>query len=138
MSRLVLAQNSPELSLLKFLPLTYHHSHFLATTLDFTSFFTIAFLWAALFLQLGCFGLDFTFFVFVYPKHRPALGLFNLYIFFLYHRKKKKMKQILNTLTNSDFISKCTNYIYIIQIHTFITCQLFPIDNLFAADLSTG
>ena len=38
------AQNSPELSLLKFLPLTYHHSHFLAATLDFTSFFTIAFL----------------------------------------------------------------------------------------------
>ena len=51
-----LAQNSPELSLLKFLPLTYHHSHFLAATLDFTSFFTIAFLRAALlFLQLGCF-----------------------------------------------------------------------------------
>ena len=59
--RLVLAQNSPELSLLTFLPLTYHHSHFLAATLDFTSFFTIAFLRAALFLlQLGCFGLDFT------------------------------------------------------------------------------
>ena len=36
--------NLPELSLLKFLPLTYHHSHFLAATLDFTSFFTIAFL----------------------------------------------------------------------------------------------
>ena len=33
--------------LLKFLPLTYHHSHFLAATLDFTSFFTIAFLRAA-------------------------------------------------------------------------------------------
>ena len=41
------APNSPELSLLKFLPLTYHHSHFLAATLDFTSFFTIAFLRAA-------------------------------------------------------------------------------------------
>ena len=38
-----------ELLLLKFLPLTYHHSHFLAATLDFTSFFTIAFLRAALF-----------------------------------------------------------------------------------------
>ena len=43
------APNSPELLLLKFLPLTYHHSHFLAATLDFTSFFTIAFLRAALF-----------------------------------------------------------------------------------------
>jgi len=38
--------NSTEL-LLKFLPLAYHHSHFLAATLDFTSFFTIAFLGAA-------------------------------------------------------------------------------------------
>ena len=35
---LVSAPNSPELSLIKFLPLTYHHSHFLAATLDFTSF----------------------------------------------------------------------------------------------------
>ena len=53
------SQNLPKLSLLKFLPLTYHHSHFLAATLDFTSFFTIAFLRAAhFFLQLGCFGLD--------------------------------------------------------------------------------
>ena len=41
------SQNLPKLSLLKFLPLTYHHSHFLAATLDFTSFFTIAFLRAA-------------------------------------------------------------------------------------------
>ena len=46
------------------------------------------------------------------------------------------MKQILDTLTNSDFISKCTNYIYI--IHTFITCQSLRTDKLFAADLSTG
>jgi len=30
---------SPELSLLNFLPLTYHHSHFLATTFDFTTFY---------------------------------------------------------------------------------------------------
>ena len=53
------SQTLPELSLLKFLPLTYHHSHFLAATLDFISFFTIAFLRAAhFFLQLGCFGLD--------------------------------------------------------------------------------
>ena len=41
------SQNLPELSLLKFLPLTYHHSYFLAATLDFISFFTIAFLRAA-------------------------------------------------------------------------------------------
>jgi len=35
-------QNSLELSSLKLLPLAYHHSHFLATMLDFTSFFTMA------------------------------------------------------------------------------------------------
>ena len=48
-------QNSPELLLLKFLPLTYHHSHFLTATLDFTSFFTIAFLRAALFFTAWLF-----------------------------------------------------------------------------------
>ena len=51
----------PKLLLLKFLLLTYHHSHFLAATLDFASFFIMAFLGAAhFFLQLGCFGLDFS------------------------------------------------------------------------------
>jgi len=50
--------NLPELSLLKILPLAYHHSHFLAATLDFTSFFTMVFLGRTLFLQLGCLGLD--------------------------------------------------------------------------------
>ena len=44
------------------------------------------------------------------------------------------MKKILNTLTISNFISKYTNYI----IHIFITYQLLPMDNLFAAVLSTG
>ena len=84
-------QNSPELLLLKLLPLTYHHSHFLAATLDFTSFFTIAFLKAALFLQLGCFGLDIISFCICIPQRRPmaGFGLFNL-SFFLYHRKKKR------------------------------------------------
>ena len=53
----IAAKNLPELSLLKFLPLTYHHSHFLAATLDFTSFFTIAFLRAAHFFY-SLAGLD--------------------------------------------------------------------------------
>jgi len=52
--------------LLKNFPLAYHHSHFLATTLDFTSFFTMAFLGPHPFLQLGCFKLDFTFFAIAY------------------------------------------------------------------------
>ena len=110
-----LAQNSPELSLLKFLPLTYHHSHFLAATLDFTSFFTIAFLRATLFFTAWLFWIRFHFFLYLYTP-KPAYGRFWGFLnlsFFLYHRKKRKMKKFLNTLTNSDFISKRTNYIYI-------------------------
>ena len=60
-----------------------------------------------------------------------GFGSFLTYLFFFTTGRRKKMKQILNTLTISDFITKCTNYIY-------ITCQLFPTDNLLAADLSTG
>jgi len=46
--------NSPELSLLKILLLTYHHSHFLAATSDFT-FFSQWPSWGihTFFLQLG-------------------------------------------------------------------------------------
>ena len=52
------ATNSLELSLLKILHLAYHHSYFLAATLDFTSFFTTAFFRAAHFiLQLLLTGL---------------------------------------------------------------------------------
>ena len=73
------SQNLPKLSLLKFLPLTYHHSHFLAATLDFTSFFTIAFLRAAhFFYSLAVLDWISFLFEFVYPKAGlwPALGLF--------------------------------------------------------------
>jgi len=49
--------NSPELPLLKIFPLAYHHSHFLAATWDFSQW---AFWDRTLFLQLRCFGLDFT------------------------------------------------------------------------------
>jgi len=52
--------NSPKLSLLKFLPLAYHHSHFLTATLDFTSFFTAAFLGATHnFYSWAAFELDY-------------------------------------------------------------------------------
>ena len=51
--------NSSEFWLLKFLPLAYYHSHFLAATLDFTSFFTTAFLGTAHFFTAWLFlGLD--------------------------------------------------------------------------------
>jgi len=42
-----LVPNPPELSLLKFLLLAYHHSYFLAATLDFTSFLGGAHFFAA-------------------------------------------------------------------------------------------
>jgi len=47
--------------IIKKFTISHHHSYFLATTLGFTSFFTIAFLGLHLFLQLGCFGLDIIF-----------------------------------------------------------------------------
>ena len=34
--------------------------------------------------------------------------------------QEEKMKQMLNTLNISDFISKCTNYIYIYIYNTYI------------------
>ena len=91
-------KNSPELSLLKFLPLTYHHSHFLAATLDFTSFFTIAFLRAAhFFLQLGCFGLDFISFCVCIPQSRPmaSFGIFLTYVFFFTTGRSKDEVDVL-------------------------------------------
>ena len=70
--------------------------------LDFTSFFhhTLFGGRTLFFLQLGYFGLDITSFVFVYHKAGlwPVLNL----SFFLYHRKEKVLKQILNTLTIFD------------------------------------
>jgi len=48
--------NLPEMSLLKFLLSTYHHSHFLAATLNFTSFFHNGLLGGhALFFTAGLF-----------------------------------------------------------------------------------
>ena len=85
------SQNLPELSLLKFLPLTYHHSHFLAATLDFTFFFQHSLSEGRTpFLQLGCFGLDFISFCICIPQSRPmaSFGTFLAYVFFLYYRKK--------------------------------------------------
>ena len=52
-------QNSPEM-LLKFLPLSDHHSHFWAATFDLTTFFMLPLLHGPhLFLQFGCFCVDF-------------------------------------------------------------------------------
>jgi len=50
--------NSPEFLLLKIVPLVYHHSHFLAATLEYTSFIIMAFLKLHTFFKAGLFGLD--------------------------------------------------------------------------------
>ena len=42
-----------------------------------------------------------------------SFGAFNLYFFSLPQEKEKDEVDFINTLTHSDFISKCTNYIYI-------------------------
>ena len=65
---LVLVQNSPELLLLTFLPLTYHP---LAATLDFTSFFPMVFLRAALFFTAWLFWIRYHFFLYLYTP-KPA------------------------------------------------------------------
>ena len=68
----------PEFSFLKFVLLIYHHSHFLAATLDFMSFFTMAFLGAThFFYSSAVFGLDFTFFVTLHCK----TGILTLMVF---------------------------------------------------------
>ena len=86
-----------KLPLLKFLPLTYHHSHFLAATLDVTSFFTIAFSRAALFFFTAClFSIRFHFFLYLYTP-KPAYGqlwdFFNL-SFFSLPQEEEKVKQM--------------------------------------------
>ena len=102
-----LGTNSPELSLLKFLPLTYHLQPFLGRHLGFHIFFHHSlFEGHTLFLQFGCFGLDFTSFCICIGQ---IWDFFNL-CFFSLPQEEEKMKQILNTLNISDFISKCTNY----------------------------
>ena len=79
------SQNLPELSLLKFLPLTYHHSHFLAATLDFTSFFTIAFLRAAHFFTAWLFWIRYIY-IYIYSSTAqweiPTLAWYNNYFVF--------------------------------------------------------
>ena len=105
---------------IKFLPLTYHHSHFEATTLDFTSFFTLAFLGAApFFLQLGCFGLDNTSFCICIHQSRLIAGFVviltysSCVFFFTTEKEERHTKQ-----TFFDFISNYTKF-------KIITCHFF-------------
>ena len=104
-----MVQNSPELSLLTFLPLTYHHSHFLAATYDFRSFFTIAFFEGRTLLQLGCFGFDFTSFCICIPQSQPmaGFGAFLTYRFFFTTGRRKDeadVKYFLNLSVNVQVI----------------------------------
>jgi len=48
-------EKATQIHLIKILPLVYHHSHFLTATLDYTSFFTMAFLGPHPFFTAGLF-----------------------------------------------------------------------------------
>ena len=50
-----------------------------------------------------------------------GFGAFFNPFFFSLPQEEEKMKQMLNTLNISDFISESTDYIYIYIIHIFIT-----------------
>ena len=119
------APNSPELLLLKFSPLTYHHSHFLAATLDFTSFFTMNFWGAAPFFTAWLSLIRYYFFCICILQSRSMAGFgafLTLLFFSLPQEEEKNLKKIFNTSTIFDFIINYTNC-----IHIFITCQFFPI-----------
>jgi len=67
----------------KFTLLTYHHSHLLAASLNFTPFFTMAFLGAAHFYySFAVYGLDFTSFCMLQSWHIAINGC--CYLFFLF------------------------------------------------------
>ena len=63
-----------------------------------------------LFLQLGCFGLDFTSFCICIPKSRPmaSFGAFLTYLFFFTTGRRKDEADVKYF---KYFCSKCTNYI---------------------------
>ena len=120
---LCFAPNSPELSLLKFLPLTYHHSHFLAATLDFTSFFTTAFLGAVPFFTAWLFLIRYHFFCICIPQLWPALGLFKL-ILFLYRIKRQSRFLILQLFLILSVIIQII-FIYLLYVYDSLleTCS---------------
>ena len=55
---------------------------------------------------------------------------------FFLPQEEEKMKQMSNTLNISDFISTCTDYIYIYIIHICIT-ELSIHDGFFVTEHST-
>ena len=90
------SQNLPKLSLLKFLPLIYHHSHFLAATLDFTFFFIMAFLGAAPFFTAWLFLIRYHFFLYLYTAKLAygwLWGFFNPCVFFFTTGRRKELKE---------------------------------------------
>ena len=90
-----LAQNSPELSLLKICTINLPSQPFLGRHLGFHIFFHHSLSQGrTLFLQLSCFGLDFTSFCICIPQSRPMAGFraFNLSFVSLL-QEEEKMKQ---------------------------------------------
>ena len=115
--RLILCQehqNSPELLLLNFFTINLPSQPFLGRHLGFHIFFHHSLSEGCTLFTAWLFWFIFHFFLYLYTP-KPAYGrlwdFLNL-SFFSFPQEQKKMKQMLNTLNISDFISKCTNYIY--------------------------
>ena len=64
-----------------------------------------------------------------------GFGAFLTYHFFLYHRKKRKIKKFLNTLTNSDLsVNVQIIYIHVIMHLLYVNYSL----QITCLQLSTG
>ena len=117
----------PRIFVFKIFTINLPSQPFLGSHLGFHIFFhNSLFEGRTLFLQLGCFGLDFISFCICIPQSRPYLT----YPFSLPQEEEKDEEDF----EYFNFISKYTNYIYL--IHIFILH--INSDNLFAAVLSTG
>ena len=94
---------------IKFFTINLPSQPFLGRHLGFHIFFHHSlFEGRTVFLQLGCFGLDFISFCICIPQSWPmaGFGTFLTCLFFFTIRRRKDEANVL-----SDFISKCTNYI---------------------------
>ena len=92
------SQNLPKLSLLKIFTINLPSQPFLGRHLGFHIFFHHSLSEGrTLFLQLGCFGLDFISFCIYIPQSRPmaSFGTFLTYIFFFTTGRRKDEVDVL-------------------------------------------
>jgi len=94
---------------------TYYHSHFLAATLGFTSFFMMAFLGAThFFYSWAVFGLDFTSFCncTVYCKAGILSLMVLLFVFFHYAGRYMQCSTYM-CIMHTFFFTSCLYFVHI-------------------------